>query len=322
MGIAAQAARPRIKILGCASARRGVAGGRAMLGVASPPFSLARAVLAALRTPAEAKTGPQLTDLPMVKEGRAQRLAAAGVDTVEKLWKADIARLAAHPAFATDDGLLGQLPLLQGYAKAHALGEAVVYAADERLFDLKEPILHVDLEFDGPASEVFLWGILDHRSGRIEQWFDHTRNGQEELVKRFRDRVRSEDPTVVMWGGQSSDILQIRRACDRFKIPTDWLRKVRWLDLQTDVVFTGNPESQRVYLPVRNFSSDTVAKYFGYEKPRLKVKDGYQCLKLYQAYKRAPREGIKRDLCEYNAEDIKHTRLILDGVRNLMRKHR
>jgi uncharacterized protein YprB with RNaseH-like and TPR domain len=65
-----------------------------------------------------------------------------------------------------------------------------------------------------------------------------------------------------------------------------------------------------------------VAKFFGYQKPRLKVKDGYQALKLYQAYKRNPREGIKTDLCEYNAEDIKHTRLILDGVRDLMTVHR
>ena len=59
----------------------------------------------------------------MIKQGRADRLKAAGVDTVEKLWKCDIADVARHPAFATDDGLLGQLPLLQGYAKAHATGQ-------------------------------------------------------------------------------------------------------------------------------------------------------------------------------------------------------
>ncbi|MHB8634776.1 MAG: hypothetical protein ACYDBQ_12580, partial [Thermoplasmatota archaeon] len=139
----------------------------------------------------------QLTDLPMIKGGRADRLKAAGIDTVEKLWKADLGALARHPAFATDDGLLGQLPLLQGFAKAHATGQAVVYAADERLFALKKPILHVDLEFDGPASEIFLYGILDHDSGKAEQWFDASRDGQEALLKRFRDLCRDEDPTVV-----------------------------------------------------------------------------------------------------------------------------
>lgn len=258
----------------------------------------------------------------MIKEGRAERLRQAGIDSVEKLWKADLGVLAKHPVFGSDDGLLGQLPLLQGFAKAHATGQAVVFAADERLWDLKEPILHVDLEFDGPAAEVFLYGIMDHQSGRIEQWFDPTRQGQEELLNRFKQRVKDEDPTVVTWGGHSSDVVQLRRACEKYRMDAHWLRKVRWFDLQTDVVFTGNPETQRVYLPVCNFSSDTVAKHFGYEKPRLKVKDGYQALKLYQAYKRHPREGIKIDLCEYNAEDIKHTRLILNGLRELMGGHR
>ena len=265
---------------------------------------------------------PQLTDLPMIKQGRADRLKAAGVDTVEKLWKADIADLAKHPAFATDDGLLGQLPLLQGYAKAHATGKPVVYASDERLFSLKEPVLHIDLEFDGPAAEIFLYGWMEHKSGKLDQWFDHTRTGQERLLRDMIALVKDQDPTVVTWGGASSDLVQLRRACEKYKIDTKWIRQVKWLDLQTDVVYTGNPETQRVYLPVKNFSSDTVAKFFGYQKPRLKVKDGYQCLKLYQAYRRAPRDGIRRDLCEYNAEDVKHTRLILDGVRELMRGHR
>ena len=266
--------------------------------------------------------GPQLTDLPMIKQGRADRLRAAGIDTVEKLWKADLGDLARHAAFATDDGLLGQLPLLQGYAKAHATGKPVVYASDERLFSLKEPVLHIDLEFDGPAAEIFLYGWMEHGSGKLDQWFDHTRPGQERLLKDMIKLVKDQDPTVVTWGGASSDLVQLRRACEKYKIDTKWIRQVKWLDLQTDVVYTGNPETQRVYLPVKNFSSDTVAKFFGYQKPRLKVKDGYQCLKLYQAYRRAPRDGIRRDLCEYNAEDVKHTRLILDGVRDLMRGHR
>lgn len=265
---------------------------------------------------------PQLTDLPMIKQGRADRLKAAGIDSVEKLWKADLAKVAKSPAFATDDGLLGQLPLLQGYAKAHATGEAVVYAADERLFNLKQPIVHLDLEFDGPAYEIFLYGFLTHDTGKTEQWFDHTRSGQERMLKQFIALVKDQDPTVVTWGGASSDLVQMRRACERYRIDGKWISKVKWLDLQTEVVFTGNVESQRIYLPVKNFSSDTVAKFFGYQKPRLRVKDGYQALKMYQAYKRAPRPGIKQDLEEYNLEDVKHTRLILNGVRDLMRGHR
>lgn len=275
-----------------------------------------------LNRPPASPPGPQLTDLPMVKEGRAIKLKAAGIDTVEKLWKADLAKLRKHPVFETDDGFLGQLPLLQGYAHAHAIGKAVVVVDDPRIFDLKEPVWHLDLEFDGPAAEVFLWGLLEHRTKKIEQWFDASRDGQRRMLEEFRKRVKEQDPTVVTWGGHTSDVLQIRRACEKYKIDAQWVRKVRWFDLQTDVVFSGSVETQRIYLPVKNFSSDTVAKFFGYQKPRLKVKDGYQALKLYQYYKRSPRKGIEEDLCAYNAEDIKHTALILDGLRDLMKHHR
>lgn len=264
----------------------------------------------------------QLTDLPMIKEGRAQKLRAAGIETVAQLAAVNLAELAKHPVFEADDGFVGQLHILQGYAEAHAKGAAVVHAADERLWDLPKPIIHMDLEFDGPAYEIFLYGFQDHDSGKTWQWFDHTKSGQTQLLKDFRDYVKNENPTIVTWGGNASDMVQLRRACEKNKLDTAWLKKMSWLDLQTDVVFTGNPETQRIYLPVRNFSSDTVAKFFGYEKPRLRIKDGYSALKLYQAYKRHPRPGIKADLCDYNIEDCKHTRLILDGVRALMEPYR
>lgn len=261
----------------------------------------------------------ELTDLPMIKEGRADRLRSAGIDTVEKLWKADLGKVADHPAFAQDDGLLGQLPLLQGYAEAHHKGAAVVYADDPRIMDTHEPILHMDLEFDGPASQIFLYGFLWHHEDDVWQWFDHERRSQEKMLRDFKDLCRDQDPTVVTWGGNASDVVQLRRACQKYGMDEKWLRKVRWLDLQTEVIFTGNPETQRVYLPVKNFSSDTVATYFGYQKPKLKVKDGYRALRMYQAYRRRPRDAVKEDLLLYNAEDMKHLKIVLNGLRELMR---
>ncbi len=261
-----------------------------------------------------------LTDLPMVKEGRAERLRAAGIDTVEKLWKADLGKLAAHPAFQGDEGFLGQVPLLQGYAEAHCKEAPVVYAADPRIFDLPEPIIHMDLEFDGPVSEIFLYGLLRHDAGKVEQWFDHTRKGQDKMLRDFRD-LCNEGGTIVTWGGRSSDTVQLRRACEKIGISPRWVDETNWFDLQADLIFTGSPETQRIYLPVSKFKSETVAKHFGYEKPRLKVKDGYHALRLYRTYKRRPKPQIAEDLCTYNAEDLWHLKIILDGCRELMREH-
>lgn len=270
-----------------------------------------------------AKTEVALTDLPMIKEGRAQRFRAAGIDTVEKLWKADPADLAAAKAFEGDEGFLRTtLPLLQGYAEAHSTGKPVVYAADERLYNLNKPIIHMDLEFDGPATEVFLYGMLDHHTDEVTTWFDHTRKGQEKLLRDFKDLCESRSPTMVTWGGASSDTVQLRRASEKYGINPRWVNEVDWFDLQTEVVYTGNPESQRIYLPVTKFKSERVAQFFGYQKPRLKVKDGYHALRLYRTYKRSQDRRIRDDLCEYNAEDIKHTQIVLNGLRDLMREHR
>lgn len=256
----------------------------------------------------------------MIKEGRAQRLRQAGIKTIEDLWKADLVALAAHPSFAGDEGFVrSQLPLLQGFAEAHVKKEAVVWAADPRIFELKEPIIHMDLEFDGPASEVFLYGMLDHETDKVTTWFEHTRKGQETLLRDFRSLCKDEDPTMVTWGGATSDTVQLRRASEKYGISPKWVNEVKWFDLQTDVVYTGSPETQRVYLPVRKFKSEKVAGYFGYEKPRLNVKDGYHALRLYRRYRRKQDARIKKDLCEYNAEDIRHTKIVLDGLRDMMR---
>ncbi|MGB1585596.1 MAG: ribonuclease H-like domain-containing protein [Thermoplasmatota archaeon] len=254
----------------------------------------------------------------MIKEARAERLRAAGVDTIEKLWKADIEALGAHPAFENDQGFLGQVPLLQGFAQAHAEKQPLIYAADPRIYELQEPIIHMDLEFDGPASEIFLYGMLDHESGKVTSWFEHTRRGQEKLLRQFRDLCK-DGATMVTWGGASSDTVQLRRASEKYGISPKWVDQVNWFDLQTEVVYTGNPETQRVYLPVSKFKSERVAQFFGYEKPRLKVKDGYHALRLYRTFKRRPDPRIRDDLVAYNAEDIHHTRIILNGLRALMK---
>jgi len=262
----------------------------------------------------------ELTDLPMIKENRAARLREAGIETIEDLWKADPGVLGKHPSFINDPGFLNsQLPLLQGFARAHHEKQALVYAADPRIYELREPIIHMDLEFDGPRSEIFLYGMLDHASEEVTSWFDASRAGQKRMLTDFRDLCKDQSPTMVTWGGASSDTVQLRRACDRHGLPSKWVNEVHWFDLQNEVVYTNNPESQRVYLPVRKFKSEKVAQYFGYEKPRLRVKDGYHALKLYRSYRQRPDVQIERDLTEYNAEDIRHTRIILEGLRELMK---
>lgn len=255
----------------------------------------------------------------MIKDNRAQKLRSAGIDSVEALWKADLSLLETHPEFENDLGFVRkQLPLLQGFAQAHATGQAVVFAEDPRIFDLNEPIIHMDLEFDGPASQIFLYGMLDHHTREVTSWFETSRRGQEKLLRDFRALCKDQNPTMMSWGGDTSDSVQLRRASEKYGISPGWVNEVNWFDLQNQVIYTGSAETQRVYLPVKRFKSEKVAEFFGYKKPPLKVKDGYHALRLYRSYRRSENPQIRKDLIEYNAEDLHHTRIILDGLRDLM----
>lgn len=265
---------------------------------------------------------PTLSDLPLLGQARVDKLNQVGIKTLEQLVEADIAELQTHPIFERDFKFLEkQMPLIQGFAAANARNEPIVLAADPRIFKLKEPIIHVDLEFDGPANQIFLWGLLRHDQDKADSWFATDRKGQKAMLERFIRLCKEEDPTIVTWGGATSDEIQIRNACQMYKLDTKWMKRVRWFDLQTEVVHTGSPELQRIYLPVLKFKSDKVAAYFGYEKPPLAVKDGYTALKTYRKLRKRMDEGKKQDLIVYNAEDILHTKLILDGLRDLMEPH-
>lgn len=256
----------------------------------------------------------------MIKENRAEKLRGAGITSVEELWKADLQKLEEHPDFAVDLGFVRkQMPILQGFAEAHHKGEAVVYADDPRIFDLNEPIIHMDLEFDGPASQIFLYGMLDHHTREVTSWFETSRKAQERILRDFIAICKDQDPTMVTWGGDTSDSVQLRRASEKYGISPKWVDNVSWFDLQNQVIYTGSAETQRVYLPVSRFKSEKVAEFFGYKKPKLNVKDGYHALRLYRSYRRSESPKVRKDLIEYNAEDLHHTRIILDGLRDLMR---
>jgi predicted RecB family nuclease len=275
--------------------------------------------------PPEAPEILALRQLPLVGATRAQLFWKLGCRSLADIAALDEHAFQSHPIVQLypDGSILDSFPLIQGFARAIAEQRAIVVAPEPLFERLRGPFVFFDLEFVAGQGEVFLWGLKHGADDRVEQWFAHTRQGQRDAVERFRDLVLQEDPLFVAYGSTASDEVSIREAARRFGLDGAWMRQMRFLDLLQRVVFTESPETQRVYLPVRNLRCGVVAEFFGYEKPRsVDIKDGYQAFRLYQRYKRRPDPTVRDRLMRYNAEDLHQTQCIFQGMQRLFAAHR
>jgi predicted RecB family nuclease len=263
-----------------------------------------------------------LRQIPLVGATRAQLFWKLGARNLGDLANMDESDFRDHPLVENfpDGSIVDAFALIQGFARAQANQEAVVLAP-EPLFDhLVGPFVFFDLEFVAGQGEVFLWGLKHDQDPNVVQWFGHRRREQRDAIMKFKALIEEEDPLFVAYGSTASDEVAIREAAKRFGVEGRWLKEMRFLDLLQRVVFTESPETQRVYLPVRNLKCGTVAEFFGYAKPdHVDIKDGYQAFRLYQRYRRRPDEKIKDRLMRYNAEDLFQTEMIFHGMKELFK---
>lgn len=261
-----------------------------------------------------------LRQLPLVGATRALLFWQIGVRSLADIAELDESAFVNDPRVGAypDGSIADAFPLIQGYARAIAQ-QAPLVMAPEPLFErLEGPFIHFDLEFIAGVGEVFLWGLKRDGDPEITQWFGHTRQEQRDALIRFKELVEDEDPLFVAYGSTASDEVAIRDAARRFDLDGRWLREMRFLDLLQRVIFTESPETQRLYLPVRNLKCGVVAEFFGYRKPKtVDIKDGYHAYKLYQRYKRRPEPSVKDRLMRYNAEDLYQTEIIFNGLKDL-----
>ncbi len=264
-----------------------------------------------------------LRRLPLVGATRAQLFWKIGAQTLEQIAVMDEYDFRSHPLVENypDGSIVDAFPLIQGFARASASGEANIVAPEPLFEGLTGPFVFFDLEFVAGQGEVFLWGLKHDRDPQVVQWFGHRRREQRDALLKFKDLIEEEDPLFVAYGSTASDEVAIREAAKRFGIDGRWLREMRFLDLLQRIVFTESPETQRVYLPVHNLKCGTVAEFFGYTKPdHIDIKDGYQAFRLYQRYRRKPDPKIKDRLMRYNAEDLFQTEMIFHGLKAMFRE--
>lgn len=261
-----------------------------------------------------------LRRLPLVGATRALLFWQIGVRSLADIANLDEAEFVNDPRVeAYPDGSIGDaFPLIQGYAQAITQGAPLVVAPEPVFETLEGPFIHFDLEFIAGIGEVFLWGLKRDAEPEITQWFGHSKEDQRESLIRFKTLVEEEDPLFVAYGSTASDEVAIRDAARRFNLEGQWLKDMRFFDLLQRVIFTESPETQRLYLPVRNLKCGVVAEWFGYRKPRsVDIKDGYHAFKLYQRYKQRPDPRVKDRLMRYNAEDLYQTEIIFNGLKDL-----
>lgn len=264
----------------------------------------------------------KLLKIPLIGYRRAELLVKYGIDSVEKLASLNPShphyrKLSHHPAFR---GVLG---LLINFARAISSNKPIVIRKHPFFEDIEkkmDKIYFFDAEYI-PRGPIFLIGIMDTK-GQVYQEFLDNPEDEREMLKRFLEWFKAEQPILVAYSSTSADKPQLKGRLQSLGLPTRPL-EYAFFDLFYDCIFTQKEKTQCIFLPITgSLGLKEVSEYFGYKPPEnLSINDGAVALTKYQRYLRSndaeEKRRIKQELLEYNKTDLERTKLAFEKLREL-----
>jgi predicted RecB family nuclease len=212
---------------------------------------------------------------------------------------------------------VGMVELWRRHASAYDQAAPVIFGPAP---PVEDKFIALDLEYDDPGH-IWLIGILIEKGDgsdreRILLWAD-TPEQEKENLRALAELVRTQHGLpVITWNGNGADIPRLRRRALQHHDLSDVLDMVlrRHVDL-----FACARESFR--LPIPMLKLEPVAAYFGIPKTS-PVKGGLQAQMLFATYLRSPdpdeRKRIRRDLLEYNRDDLDQLAGVLEAIQRLI----
>lgn len=186
------------------------------------------------------------------------------------------------------------------HALSYATSRPVVFGD---ILTLDDSFLALDLEND-PGGLIWLVGIcLREPRGReyFALWADTPAEEKSNLTRLAEIAAANPLMPLVTWNGIGADMPQLRYACQRAGLgqALDMVES-RHLDLFQHA-------RKAVRFPIPQLALDQVARYFAIPKVG-RIRDGFEALFLFQEYRSSRaadrRVAIKRDLLEYNHDDL------------------
>lgn len=240
--------------------------------------------------------------------------------TVRTLAELDLGDDGAAPAVTVPG--IGAQRLRRFRERARLLGTpgARPYAIRPLLLDATRRELHFDIEAD-PSRDgfVYLHGFLDREPGQLEGTYSHVfaeteadeRNAFAEAM-----RILTADPEAMIYYYSKYERSSFRSLQTRHPgvcTPEDIERlfdPARAVDLLFDVI---TPDTE---WPTRNLSIKTLARHLGFEWGDADA-SGANSIAWYDEYARTRSPVVRQRILDYNADDVRASAVVLDGLRRL-----
>ncbi|MEX0808894.1 MAG: TM0106 family RecB-like putative nuclease [Dongiaceae bacterium] len=185
-----------------------------------------------------------------------------------------------------------------------------------------ETELFFDIEVDPMRDVCYLHGFVERRSGR---------NGEERFVYFIAEAPTADEEKRAFAGAIS--FIRASQPCGIYyysKYERTWYRKLRakYPDIATeaeiDKIFDPSTAFDLYYdvvlkateWPTRDFSIKTLAKHLGFAWRDIHP-SGAASIEWYHRWVETGDAMIRRRILEYNEDDCRATRVLLDGIRAL-----
>lgn len=270
----------------------------------------------------EFKAKEELTLLYGIDSRAAPHLEAQGIDTITRLAN-------SQPEDIED------VPYLKGiHKKYRAVLQAKAYHSGE-MFKIQAPHLpegtwiHFDIESnpltDHGEDHVYLWGFLKppyNADGFEYVWTDHERDDEQGWLDflRLMEQYRRQYPDLILCHFSNYEVANIKRYAKRYNMEDHPI--VEWLMGNDSPLFDIQPVVKNSFvLPLASYGLKQICKHEGLVNFQWQDDDSGSQWSVVQfvKYRTEPvivrREKMKREILDYNFDDVMATRRLEEWLR-------
>jgi len=260
-----------------------------------------------------------LSTIYNIGSAREKQLKDIGIDNISKLMRADEEAVNAKllSRFGHTPGT-NEIFRMKCHAFSIKSGKSFFFGDEQELLPVaSSDALVIDLEYD-PEGLIWLVGVAVRKGNRItyKQFFAERSSRDEErsLLASLIDLTKkNRSLQFITYSGTSADMPQLRKAWLRQSLPEGDLAHIE--ERHTDV-YQLLQSSFR--FPMKSMGLGDMEEYLGIQR-QSPISDGLEALALYYRYVRTREGELKRQLLEYNREDLEST-VALAGKMPLLMK--
>ncbi len=241
-----------------------------------------------------------------VGEKTLEKLNSAGIEQVEDLLKADIARISELARLS-----VGNLERFALHAKALVEGRPIVLSTLDKP---EGPMVYLDIETNLDQSLVWLVGVYSESRREFRGFFAKAESEEKKILADFlRFMALEPNSAIGFYACTGFDKRVLESRLSEHGLPTEVCE--RMFDLCI-------PLRKAVVFPLKSYGIKSLSTYFGYEYKHPEL-DGFAVAQMYlDEYLASHDPALEQRLLEYNKDDVMFLKDLTDQVSLLTSKGR